>query len=409
LIEGRESPTAELDTAAPPRAGESFNFDAPTSFESLDRELDQLTGQLARTFEELTLIHELARIQRVPEDRAASCRRALQRLAACLPVRALVSLLPPPREAADEDGPRGAEAAADLCAVTEVVSVGEDVPSEESRAVAAELVRSGTAVANHALRSTSRFDRAALVDLQDGAPGEGQLLALGRSPDPELGTVEVHLMQSVAMILHSQLEIHRQFENVRQMFEGAVRSLVSAIDAKDPYTCGHSSRVSELAASLAVDYGLSDEEVETVRMAGLLHDIGKIGVSDAVLRKPGRLTVEEFNEIKKHPELGYQILKGVPQFAALLPGVRYHHEAWDGSGYPAGLAGTEIPLIARLLAVADGFDAMTSTRPYRDGMPLSRVVEIFIGGCGTQWDPNVVSLLLENEDRMRAMCEVGHL
>jgi len=138
-------------------------------------------------------------------------------------------------------------------------------------------------------------------------------------------------------------------------------------------------------------------------MSGLLHDIGKIGVSDAVLRKPGRLNDAEFDEIKRHPELGYRILCGVQQFADILPGVRFHHESWNGRGYPQGLAGEKIPLIARVLAVADSFDAMTSTRPYRNGMPIEQVERIFREGAGRQWDPNIVGLLLKDRQRMIRM------
>jgi HD-GYP domain-containing protein (c-di-GMP phosphodiesterase class II) len=130
--------------------------------------------------------------------------------------------------------------------------------------------------------------------------------------------------------------------------------------------------------------------LHTIYMAGLLHDIGKIGIDDAVLRKPGKLTEAEFDHIKQHPELGYRILADMHELADVLPAVLHHHEQWDGKGYPFKLAGEQIPLIARILAVADAYDAMSSDRPYRRGMPLERVEELFQLGSFQQWDGEVI-------------------
>ncbi len=196
------------------------------------------------------------------------------------------------------------------------------------------------------------------------------------------------------MMLGVHLINQRQYLELQQMFEGTIQSLVSALDAKDAYTCGHSNRVSELTVELASRLGYDEEGISRVRMGGILHDIGKIGIDDAVLRKPGRLTDEEFDQIKQHPVLGYEILKGIRQFRKILPSVRHHHESWDGSGYPDGLAGDEIPRDAQIMAVADAFDAMTSDRPYRPGMPLEKVISIFEGGSGSQWAADVVDVLL---------------
>ena len=125
-------------------------------------------------------------------------------------------------------------------------------------------------------------------------------------------------------------------------------------------------------------------------MAGLLHDIGKIGITDSVLQKPGSLTTDEFQHIQQHPRLGFNILADIRQLSDVLPIVLHHHEQWNGKGYPAQLQGDEIPLLARITAVADAFDAMTSNRPYRDGMPLEKVEEILRNGSGSQWDPTVI-------------------
>jgi len=183
-----------------------------------------------------------------------------------------------------------------------------------------------------------------------------------------------------------------RFEVQRSLFTGTVRALSSSIDAKDPYTRGHSDRVAHLAKQLAQAYGMSTSQVEDVYITGLLHDVGKIGVPEATLLKMGTLTDEEFEQIKQHPVIGYEILKDIPPMADMLPGVLHHHESWDGEGYPNRLKGNDIPLLGRLLAVADAFDAMSSDRAYRAKMPREKVLQILKEGAGSQWDAQLVKI-----------------
>lgn len=166
----------------------------------------------------------------------------------------------------------------------------------------------------------------------------------------------------------------------------AVRALAEAVDAKDEYTRGHSSRVAEYARSLATAGGLDEGFVELVYITGTLHDVGKIGIPDAALKKAGRLTEEEYAMIKTHPEIGEKIVSQIPQLRDTLPGIRCHHERWDGSGYPDRLAGKAIPLVARILSVVDTFDAMTSERPYRRGLAEEVALAEIERGAGTQFD-----------------------
>jgi len=140
-------------------------------------------------------------------------------------------------------------------------------------------------------------------------------------------------------------------------------------------------------------------------LSGLLHDIGKIGIEDSVLRKPGRLTDEEFEHLKRHPQLGYNILRDIDRIKDVLPGVLHHHEAWNGKGYPRGLVGTDIPLLARIIAVADSFDAMSSDRPYRDGIDDERIDKILRNGAGSQWDADVVDAYFAVRDEIREIAE----
>src|SRR5437764_1691964 len=184
------------------------------------------------------------------------------------------------------------------------------------------------------------------------------------------------------------------FEDVRELMMGLLHSLTSAVDAKDTYTCGHSERVALLSRTLAQIAGLSETEVERIYMAGLLHDVGKIGVPEAVLQKTGRLTPEEFEQIKKHPEIGARILRDVKQLEDILPGVLHHHERYDGRGYPSGLAGENIPRMGRIICLADCFDAMTSSRTYRKALPLEVALTEIRRCAGTQFDPTLTDAFL---------------
>ena len=189
---------------------------------------------------------------------------------------------------------------------------------------------------------------------------------------------------------------HYKEEREREhiLFEQTAEALASAIDAKDPYTHGHSARVAMYSTQIAREAGLSEEECERVYFAALLHDVGKIGVPSAVINKPGRLTDEEFAMIKLHPVMGNQILSNIQQSPYLSIGAHYHHERYDGRGYPDGLKGEDIPELARIIGVADSYDAMTSKRSYRDPIPQQTVREELVKGIGTQFDPQYAKLMI---------------
>jgi HD-GYP domain-containing protein (c-di-GMP phosphodiesterase class II) len=172
-----------------------------------------------------------------------------------------------------------------------------------------------------------------------------------------------------------------------------VGSLASALDARDPYTAGHSERVCRLSVAIAQAMNFDRAGLARLRIGALLHDIGKIGISDAILRKPGPLTDEEFGLIREHPQIGRRILEGVHGFAPYLSIVELHHENWDGTGYPLGLRGEDVPLSARIVHVADAYDALTSNRPYRAGMASAVAMRILQENAGRQFDSQVVEVL----------------
>lgn len=180
----------------------------------------------------------------------------------------------------------------------------------------------------------------------------------------------------------------------RDLFIGSLRAFAAAIDAKDPYTRGHSERVAAVSRIIARHLGMSDEFQERIWIAGILHDVGKIGVEDEVLKKGGQLSDEEFAQIKMHTVIGAEILSSIEQLKEMIPAVRWHHEAWNGRGYPDGLKGEEIPLIARIVAVADTFDAITTNRPYQQAYTLEFAVETIIKLTGSRFDAKITTAFL---------------
>jgi putative nucleotidyltransferase with HDIG domain len=183
----------------------------------------------------------------------------------------------------------------------------------------------------------------------------------------------------------------------------SMEALARAIDARDSSTFGHSARVAAVSLEIADQMQLPPKEREALRRGALLHDIGKIGIQDRVLRKPGPLNQTETDEMHEHPRIGYDMLKGLRFLRPSLPGVLHHHERWDGAGYPTGLSGTAIPLLVRILTVADVFDALTSERPYRHGLSFEAATAVIRNDAGVMFDPDVVSAFLARRARIEAL------
>ena len=216
---------------------------------------------------------------------------------------------------------------------------------------------------------------------------------------PEVLTVRVrHMIDLDHLQRNLEDEVEKKTKENERLFMHVVSSLASAIDAKDTYTNGHSSRVAEYSREIARRAGYEGKELEDIYMMGLLHDVGKIGIPDAVINKPARLTDEEYDIIKNHPVLGARILGNIKEMPKLANGARWHHERYDGKGYPDGLSGEDIPEEARIIAVADSYDAMSSHRSYRKPLPQGVVWEEIEKGMGTQFDPRFASIMLEMMD-----------
>ena len=208
----------------------------------------------------------------------------------------------------------------------------------------------------------------------------------------ESGIKSIAQMREIQKI---NVELKDTYEKLEQAYLESIQTLRYTVEAKDTYTRGHSDRVSELSVLIGKHLGLSDDDLKILQIGGLFHDIGKIGVPDTILQKESKLTDDEYSEIKNHPSIGAHILSSATIFKDIIPIVKHHHERYDGHGYPSQLAGENIPYLARITAVADTFDAMTSKRSYRDALSLETVISEFERCKGTQFDPKIADVFLD--------------
>lgn len=206
---------------------------------------------------------------------------------------------------------------------------------------------------------------------------------------------DLKILSALALQAAASVENARLYDNLKETFLTAVYTLAETIEKRDPYTGGHTKRVMAYSLAIGEVLGLTNGEVERLRLAAILHDVGKIGIRDDILLKKGKLTDEEFNLIKMHTVYGQQVLNHIKYFKEIIPGVMYHHERYDGKGYPEGLQGEEIDIIARIIAVADTYDAMTTDRPYRKGLSYEVAVEELKRCAGSQFDPDVVEAFIK--------------
>ena len=205
----------------------------------------------------------------------------------------------------------------------------------------------------------------------------------------------IKAIEQMNLIKDINKELKETNDKLEKAYLETIETLRFTVEAKDTYTRGHSDRVSEYSVLIGKHLGLSEEDIHLLRVGGLFHDIGKIGVPDSILLKTSKLTDDEYSEIKNHPKIGAQILSNATLFEKAIPIVKHHHERYDGFGYPEKLAGENIPYLARIAAVADSFDAMTSRRTYRDSMPMDIVMEEIRKNKGTQFDPNIADTFLD--------------
>jgi putative nucleotidyltransferase with HDIG domain len=345
------------------------------------RAIDGFNTQLSQSYEEVTLTFRMSKCLTETTDPHQAVQTLCDELRAVLNY-GWVAVLFDDRDSVLEPL-RGA-----------VVRSGDLPCDEDEFAVLAKVIdpSAGRVLTRERNALSAKADSEVLAEkVSHGGTQIGLLLAGNRrGNDADVSSNELQLIDAMVGFLELFHQNAYRFDEQRRGFLGTLHALTASVDAKDPYTRGHSERVGLLASQLAAKLGQDAATVEATRVAGLLHDIGKIGVPEAVLTKPAKLTDEEFEAIKRHPVIGHQILKEIPSLAFQLPGVLYHHERWDGRGYPHGLKGEQIPLVARILGLADTFDAMSSNRAYRTARTRSHVLEEIRKSSGSQFDPQLV-------------------
>ena len=381
---------------------QSLAADISRRFE-LEQDMQGMTEDLMQAFDQLNLLYKSSQILRPDENFAVNARRLMEDTTELIDDRLLVLYLP---KATDMIWPEKfdysrSEALAWLrLKPARLHQVFIDLQGAEGVVVAGSESRFQSkiesprgAIRYIALPLRVRSELRGFVGIFTG-PGEESL---------ESG--EVRLAETLAEELSNAATTQELNLELRQLLFNVVRSLVAAIEAKDNYTRGHSDRVVRFSVQIAKSLGLPEDEIQVLSWAALLHDIGKISIEDEILHKPGKLTAEEYEIIKGHPETGARMLEPITQLYAILPAIRHHHERFDGGGYPDGLEGESIPLLARIIAVADTYDSIVTTRPYRGEQPRARALQVIGEGAGSQFDPGVAAAFLE----LAAGGGLGHL
>jgi len=378
-----------------PRAGHVHNLlrqllDGELAAQASQEELANLSINLAATYEELSLIYRISRSMQVTREPHAYLQNVCSGLREVMGVQAAIAVVYA-YSITDEKG-------------TVVVSGDCELPEEQIRLLASTCLEprfgtDGRGIVENAFRSNESeyldglIKTVVAVPLVTDGPPVGILMGLNKVGG-EFNSIDLKLLRSVGNQSAVFLENNRLYADLQSLLMGVLHALTASIDAKDPYTCGHSRRVALISRRLAEDCGFDAQHVHNVYLAGLLHDIGKIGVPGASLRKRGHLTDQEYAQLKSHPAVGAKILDGIRQLEDIIPAIRTHHERPDGSGYPSGLKGDEVPIEGRIVGLADCFDAMTSDRTYRQRLSLEAVCDEIRANAGTQFDAMLVAKML---------------
>ncbi len=230
---------------------------------------------------------------------------------------------------------------------------------------------------------------------------------LNKKNNQHFNKIDLEMFQSLSNQIAIAIENASLYRALDELFLSSIRAIVEAVDAKDPYTRGHSGRVVEYSLLIGESLELGKEEIKKLEVSAILHDVGKIGIPDRILGKPGKLTFEEFTYMKKHPELGSAIIEPIAELRGLIPNILHHHERYDGNGYPGGLKAKKIPYYARIICIADSFDAMTSDRPYRKRLELAMAMEELSKNSGSQFDPSLVKIFKREYSERHSIATEG--
>ncbi len=377
-----------------------------------EEQIEIVGTELAQTYEELVLLHKLSTNMRVTEQDANFLQMACDSLTELVLVEGIAILLEKTIENEQQLAVAAGSGLIDLdeqmaavlhSRLAEEINAGKDalLDSEVDSAFKYDWPDNIKNIMAVPLCGKDKTESHFAERTQDGTHVIGMMVAINRIDKQDFDSIDVKLFNSVANSCAVFIENGRLFTDLKELFIGSLRALTNSIDAKDQYTRGHSERVAFISRWIAERLFekelLAEEQVHKIYLAGLLHDIGKIGVNEAVLRKKGKLTDQEFDCIKEHPSIGAGILREIKQMRDIVPGILCHHERVDGKGYPNGLAGEQVPLIGKIVGLADSFDAMTSKRTYRDARTVEQALAEIEKGLGTQFDEKVGRIFIESD------------
>ncbi len=364
------------------------------------QQLEKVSIELARTYEELVLLYNMSTSTKVTQSNATYLQMACDQITLLVNVEGIAVFLE-----RDVDGERRLV----LTAGSGVVEIDQCTADILESRLVEELKSGKEALLDGIVDSPFKYDwpdgiqNIIAVPLYAGDRIVGLMVATNIISKSDFDSTDVKLFNSVANQCAGFIENNRLFGDLKELFIGSLKSMTNSIDAKDQYTRGHSERVAFIsrwiAEKLAQQRPIEENEIHKIYIAGLLHDIGKIGVNETVLKKEGKLSSGDLNHIKSHPRVGADILADIKQMKDIVPGILYHHEHVDGTGYPEGLTGDEIPLIGKIISLADAFDAMTSKRIYREAMSIKRALAEIEKALGTQFDKEVGEVFIKSDIR----------
>jgi HD-GYP domain-containing protein (c-di-GMP phosphodiesterase class II) len=362
------------------------------------KQVEKISLELSLAYEEIILLYNLSTHMKVTQSTPAYLQMACDELTQLVQVEGIAIFL---------DKKNDGRKQLTLTAGAGVMRIEPPMADVLQMQLAAELAAGREALLDSRVDGPFKYvwpdgmDNIITVPLGDKDRMIGMLVAVNVKNKADFDSTDIKLFNSVATQCLVFIENNRLFDELKELFAGSLKALTNSIDAKDQYTRGHSERVAFIsrwiAERMAQTRPISEKEIHLIYLAGLLHDIGKIGVSEAVLRKRGKLTDEERAVICAHPRIGASILSEIRQMDDIVPGVLCHHERLDGKGYPQGLTGDQIPLIGKIISLADAFDAMTSKRVYRDAMSIRRALAEIEKGIGVQFDPEVARAFLDSD------------